>query len=214
MNGNLVIRGEQGRLLLKPSACTVRWISFTLIAATGALIVWSGGRKGGNPATVAMPIATTLLCVWLCFLFDDLAAETTAASATPLLYRRAVRAAIAVPSIVAVWFAYTWIGPLSGPSAVMTGSFAAMIPLSLALAAVSGRVAGAGSGAGSSSIAAGAGVVFVVLVLPVVIGDPPSVSPASPPLGNSFTYWLALGLISGAVLALAHLDRFQRRSWR
>jgi hypothetical protein len=193
--------------LLVPSARTVRWVSFAVICPTGALIVWSGGHEGGNPAPVALPVATTLLCVWLCFLFEDVAAETTAASATPLLYRRAVRASIAIPSITIAWFAYTWIGMLSGPTVVMLGSFAAMITLTLASSAVAVRMAGAGSG----SIVAATAVVFVILVWPVAIQRPPSVDPAHPPFGTPFTYWSAVALLSIAVLAIAHRDRFQRR---
>ena len=110
------VRRAQSRLLIRPSARTIRWMSFTVIAATGGLVVWTAAREQGDPAPVALPIASALLCVWLCFLFEDLAAETTASSATPLLFRRALRAAIAVPAVAAVWFAYTWIGPSAGPT--------------------------------------------------------------------------------------------------
>ena len=206
MEGSLGLRRAQGRLLVRPSARTIRWASFAVIAAADALIVWTGTRKEGNPATVALPVATTLLCVWLCFLFEDLAAETTAASATPLLFRRAVRAAMAVPAVVAVWFASTWIGPLSGPTAAMAGAFGAGIALSLAAAAVVERLAGPGrSGMGAAGI-----VVFVLIVAPVAFGRPPSVDPALPPLGDPITYWSAVAIASCAVLALVHLDRFQR----
>lgn len=207
MEGSLGLRRAQGRQLVWPSARTIRWTSFAVIAGADALIVWTGASKEGNPATIALPVATTLLCVWLCFLFEDLAAETTATSATPLLFRRAVRAAIAVPAVSAVWFASTWIGPLSGPTADMAGAFGAGIVLSLAAAAVSVRLVGPGR----SGLEAAAAVVFVLLVLPVAIGRPPSVDPAQPPLGDSFTYWSVIALGSCAVLALAHLDRFQRR---
>jgi hypothetical protein len=207
MSAAFTVRRGQGRLLIRPSARTIRWTSFVVVAATGALIVWTGGRKEGNPATVALPVATTLLCVWLCFLFEDLAAETTAASATPLLFRRAVRAAIAVPSIASVWFAYTWIGPLAGPTADMTGAFGAGIALTLAAAAVAVRLVGPGR----SGLEAAAAVVFVLLVMPVAIGRPPSVDPGQPPFGDPLTYWSAIALASCAVLVFAHLDRFQRR---
>ena len=207
MEGSLGIRRVQGRLLVRPSARTIRWTSFEVIAATGALIVWSSGRKEGDPATIALPIATTLLCTWLCFLFEDLAAETTAAAATPLLFRRAVRAAIAVPTVTSVWFAYTWIGPLAGPTAIMVGAFVAAIALTLAATAIAVRLVGPGR----SGLVAAAAVVFVLLVLPVAIGRPPSVDPAQPPLGDSFTYWSVIALVSCAVLVVAHLDRFQRR---
>jgi ABC-type Fe3+-siderophore transport system permease subunit len=154
-----------------------------------------------------MPIAATLLCAWLCFLFEDLAVETTAASATPLLFRRALRASIALPSVAVVWFAHTWIGPLTGPSAAMATAFGAAVALSLAAATVAERLADPGR----AGLVAGAGVVFVLLVVPVAIGRPPSVDPAQPPVGDPFTYWPAIAIGSCVVLALAHLDRFQRR---
>jgi hypothetical protein len=207
MVGSLGVRRAQTRLLIRPSARTIRWVSFTVIAATGAMVVWTGGRKGNDPAQVALPIATALLCVWLCFLFEDLAVETTASSATPLLFRRALRASIAVPSIAAVWFAYTWIGPLTGPSPAMASAFGAGIALSLAAAAVAGRLIDSGRG----GLVAGAVVVFILLVVPPAIGHPPSVDPSQPPVGDPLTYWPGLAIASCAVLGLAHLDRFQRR---
>ncbi len=207
MTDSLTLRRAQGRLLLRPSARTIRWSSFGVVAAVGALAVWTGGRKGGNPASIALPVATTLLCVWLCFLFEDLAAETTAASATPLLFRRAVRAAIGVPAIVAVWLVYTWIGPLTGPTGVMLGAFGAEIVLALAAAAVVSRVVESSR----SGLSAAAAVIGIVLVLPVVFRRPPSVDPAHPPFGDPFAYWLAVAIASCAILAFAHTYRLQRR---
>lgn len=200
------VRRAQGRLLIRPSARTIRWTSFTVIAATGGLVVWAGARETGDPTPVALPVASALLCMWLCFLFEDLAVETTASSATPLLFRRALRAAIAVPAVAAVWFAYTWIGPSVGPAAHMVKASVAGIALSLATGAVAVRLADSGRG----GFAAAAVVVFVLLVLPVAMGRPPSIDPAHPPLGDPFTYWSAITIGSCAVLALAHLDRFQR----
>jgi hypothetical protein len=202
------VRRAQGRLLIRPSARTIRWTSFTMIAATGGLVVWTAARDQGDPTPVALPIASALLCVWLCFLFEDLTAETTASSATPLLFRRALRAAIAVPAVATVWFAYAWIGPSAGPTSHVTKAFVASIALSLAAGATAVRLSDSGRG----GFAAAAVVVFILLVLPVAIGRPPSIDPARPPLGEPLAYWSAITIISCAVLALAHLDRFQRRS--
>lgn len=205
--GGTSLRRAQGRLLLRPNARTIRWPSFVVIASLGALVVWTGGRKEADPATIALPIATTLLCMWLCFLFEDVAAETTAAAATPLRFRRAVRTMIVIPAAAAAWFGYTWIGPLSGPTAVMLGSFGAQVILALAVAAVAARLMGPDRHGFE-----GLGVVaFIALVLPVAVGRPPSVDPAMPPFGSPLTYWSALALASMVVLVLAHLSPQARR---
>lgn len=196
------VRREQSHLLVPPSARTIRWGSFPVVAGVAALAVWNGGRKGGDPASVALPVATALLCVWLCFLFDDPAAETTAGTATPLLFRRSVRAAIAIPAVAAAWFASTWIVPLTGPTAVMTASFTAQVLLALAAAAIAVRMVGGPR----SGLLAAAAVVFVTLVMPVAVGRPPSVDPAQPPWGEPATYWTVVAVLATIALALAHVD--------
>ena len=201
------LRRLQGQLLVPPSARTIRWGSFPVIAGLAMLVVWSGQRKGGNPAAVALPVATALLCVWLCFLFDDPAAETTAGGPTPLLFRRAIRVAIAVPVVATVWFACTWIGPLEGPTAAMVGSFVAEAIVALAAAALVVRFVGAGSGL----LAAGA-VVIVTLILPVAFGRPPSVDPARPPWGEPASYWTVVAVLAVVVLVVAHLQGVRTRA--
>jgi hypothetical protein len=194
------MRGAQGRLLVSPSARTIRWASFPVLAGLAMIAVWTAVRKGDDPATIALPVATTLLCVWLCFLFDDAAAETTAAGPTPLAFRRAVRVAIAVPAVALAWLACTCIGPLAGPTAPMTASFVAEILVALAAAAVVVRFVGSGGG-----LLAAAAVVFVALILPVAVGRPPTVDPAEPPLGHVASYWAAVATVAAAALALAHV---------
>jgi hypothetical protein len=197
------MRRAQGRLLVAPSARTIRWASLGVFLAVATLAVWSGARKGGDPAPVALPIATTLLVAWLCFLFEDAAAETTDATATPLMLRRAVRMAIAVPAVTAAWFALTWIGPLEGPTAIMTGSFVAETVLALAAgASLTKMIPG-----GRSGLAAAGLVVFVVLVVPVWLARPPSIDPARPPVGSPLTYWSTLAVCGCLALALAHGGR-------
>jgi hypothetical protein len=200
------VRRTQGISLALPSARTLRWISLMAIAPIGVFVVRAGARNGGDPATAALPVATTLLCVWLSLLFEDVAAETTAASATPLAFRRAVKGAIALPPVVAVWFVYTWIGPLHGPTGPMFGSLLAGVAASLATAAVCVRLVRSSM----SGLAAAAVVTFVLLVFPIGVGGPSSVDPATPPLGDPLTYWSTLTLVSIATLAIAHSDRFQR----
>jgi len=199
-DGSISLRRAQGRLLLWPSTRTIRWVAFAVLACVGAIAVWTGDRRG-DPSKFALPAATTLICLWLCFLFEDLAAETTDPTATPLAARRAVRTAIALPAAAAAWFALTWIGPLHGPTGAMAGSFAAEALLALAAAAVGSRIEGPTRG---GFPAAGA-LVFVAIVLPVWLGHPPAIEPTHPPFGTPLTYWSAIAAISAITLAWAHL---------
>lgn len=201
--GSISLRRAQGRLLLWPSTRTIRWVALTVLVCVGGLAVWTGGRRGADSSEVGLPAATTLLCVWLCFLFEDTAAETTDATATPLAARRAVRALIAVPAATAVWFALTWIGPLTGPTAVTAGSFAAEALLAMASAAVSTRILGPQRG----GFAAVGVLVFVAIVLPTWLGRPPAIEPTRPPFGSSTAYWTAIAAISALVLGWVHATR-------
>jgi len=202
-DSTISLRRTQGRLLLWPSTRTIRWVALAVLVCVGVLAVWTGGRKGADPSEVGLPVATTLLCVWLCFLFEDIAAETTDPTATPLAARRAVRAAIAVPAATAVWFAFTWVGPLHGPTATMAGSFAAEALLALAAAAVASRIDGPARG-GFSAVGV---LVFVAIVLPIWLGRPPVIEPTHPPFGTPMTYWSAIAAISAFVLASTHVTR-------
>lgn len=197
------LRRAQGRLLAVPSARTIRWASFGVLVAVAALAVWSGARKGGDPAPVALPAATTLLVAWLCFLFEDTAAETADATATPLVLRRAVRVAIAVPAVAVAWFAITWIGPLDGPALAMTASFLAEATLALAAGAVLGRVVPGGRG----GLAAAGVLVCVAIVLPLWVARPVTIDPARPPFGSVSTYWSAVAVAGCLLLAWAHAGR-------
>lgn len=201
MSSDRPLRRRQGRLLVRPTSRAIPWASLPVVAGISALVVVNGARDGGDPAPIALPIATTFLCVWLCFLFEDPAAETTAGAPTPLLLRRAVRMAIAIPAVSVAWWACTWIGPLSGPTSAMAASFVAGVILALAAAALSVRFFGAGAGL----LAVGA-VAIVMLVLPVAIGRPPSVDPAHPPWGAPALHWSALALFACVALVLAHID--------
>jgi len=117
-----------------------------------------------------------------------------------------VRGALAIPMVVAIWFAYTWIGPLHGPTAPMFGFMMSGLALTLAAAAVSVRLVRSNM----SGLAAAAVVAFVLLIFPVIVGHPPSLDPARPPLGDPLAYWSTLTLLSIGSLAAAHSDRFQR----
>ena len=193
-------------LLLRPALRTTRWLPFGVIVALGAWVVRSGARDQGDPATVALPIATTMLGVWLCALFEDPASEITGPSPIPLWLRRSVRASIAVPSVAMAWLAFTWLGPLNGPTVPMVVMAVAVVVTALACGAVAARVAPPTR----LGLAAAAGLVGSVLVWPGVLAKilerPLSIDPAHVPVGDPITYWTTTSIVAGAVLWLAHRD--------
>ena len=204
------LRGTQVPLLTRPSARTMRWASLLVIAALGVIVVRSGARHGNDPAAIAMPIASTMLGVWLCFLFEDAAAEITATSPTPLALRRAVRSGLALPAVWAVWWGLTWLGPLEGPSGPMAASFAVTGLVALGATAVATRLVGQAR----APLAAAPVLVAAMLVTPVAISlllhRPGSVDPARPPLGDPVSYWTSAGILAAAILGFAHLDPARR----
>jgi hypothetical protein len=200
------VRRTQMRQLLRPSARTIHWGALLAIAAVGAGTVRSGARNHGDPAAIALPVATTLLGVWLCFLFEDAAAPMTTASPTPLARRRGVRAAIAVTAVGAIWVGFTWLGPLDGPTGPMTWSFVAIVLVALGAAAAWTRIVGAAR----APLPAAASVVAVVVVAPVALSillhRRVSIDPAVPPLGTPKTYWASVAIAAAIALLLGHLD--------
>ena len=194
------------RLLLRPTLRTIRWIPFGPIVVLGAWVAWSGARNEGNPAAVALPIATAMLGLWLCLLFEDAASEIAAPSPVPLWLRRTVRIMIATPSVAAAWFTFTWLGPLHGPTAPMAAMVGAVIVAALACAAVTTRFV---SSTRSGPVAA-VGLIGAVLVLPIllarVLERPISIDPSRVVLGDPLTYWACTIAVAAAVLVLAHRD--------
>lgn len=199
-------RGPVVGPLLRPNARTIRWIPLGVIVTLGAWVVRSGARDGADPATIALPIATTMLGLWLCLLFEDAAGEIVGPTPVSLWRRRAVRVAIATPAVAAAWFAFTWLGPLHGPTPPMTAMAVVVVVSSLACAAVATRFV---SPARSGMVAA-VGLIGTVLVQPILLAlvfdRPILIDPARVPIGGPLTYWTGLLVGAGAVLVLAQRD--------
>ena len=193
-------------LLLWPSARTMRWVPFAVIVAIAVAVVREGTRDGRDPAEVALPIATTLLGVWLCLTFEDAAAELTSPAPVPQWVRRCVRASIALPAAALAWFALTWVGPLDGPTVPMSSMFVAVALVALACAAIASRR----MPSERSGIAAAFGVAGVTLALPFVLGlalhRPVAIDPSRVPVGDPASYWTAVAAVAIIALVLAHRD--------
>lgn len=195
-----------GGLLLAPSTRTMRWLPLAVIVSLGVAVVRQGARDGGDPAAVALPIATTMLGVWLCLTFDDEAAEIAAPAPSPLWLRHAARASVSLPAATAVWLGLSFIGPLHGPTGPSAGMLAAVSMLGLAFAAVASR----SLRTDRAGIAAAFGLVGVTIALPFVLGlaleRPIAIDPSRVVLGRPASYWSAATGIAIVLLGLAHRD--------
>ena len=193
-------------LLLWPSARTMPWLPFVAIVSLAVAVVHEGVRDGRDPGAVALPMATTMLGVWLCLTFDDQAAELVSPAPSPIWVRRAVRTSISVPAAAAAWLGFTFIGPLQGPTGPMAAMFAAVSLLALAFAAIARRALSTDR----AGIAAAFGLVGVTIALPFVLGlaleRPIAIDPARVVLGKPASYWSAAIGIAIMLLGLAHRD--------
>lgn len=200
------VRAAVARLLVRPSARTARWPAFLVVVPLGAFVVRQGARDGGDPSTIALPIATTLLGAWLCLAFEDAAAQVTSPVPAPLALRRAVRASITVSAATLAWFAITFIGPLSGPTRPMTQMYGVVAIVALACAALAARAIASER----SGIAAIFGLIGTIVALPIVLGlvfdRPVAIDPSRVPIGNSSSYWATMAVLAAVVLAFAHRD--------
>jgi hypothetical protein len=188
--------------LLWPAARTTRWVPLGVIAALSVWVVRSGARDGGDPATIALPVATTMLGIWLCLLFEDAAADVSAPSPVPLWRRRVVRVTLAVPAYFAIWFACTWVGPLHGPTGPMVGMAAGVAAVAIAAAAVTTRiVAPSRSGPVAAIVLVGV-IVATPIIIAVALGRPVSIDPSHVPIGDPRSYWSSV-VASGLALTLA-----------
>ena len=192
--------------LLWPAVRTMRWVPLGVITALGVWVVRSGAREGGDPATIALPVATMMLGIWLCLLFEDPAADVTAPSPVPLWRRRAVRVTLAVPAYAATWFACTWVGALDGPTGPMAGMALGVGAVAIAAASVTTRVvAPSRSGPVAAVVLVGV-IVAMPVVVALVLGRPASIDPALVPVGDPATYWSSTVAIALVVTLAANRD--------
>jgi hypothetical protein len=192
--------------LLWPMVRTMRWAPIGVIAPLGAWVVRSGAREQGDPATIALPVATTMLGVWLCLLFEDAAADITWPSPVPLWRRRAIRVAIAAPVFAAVWFAFTFIGPLQGPTGPMTAMAVGVAAVALAAASVSTRVVIPARSGPVAAIALVGAIVAAPLLIALILGRPATIDPALVPVGGLGSYWSSIVAIAIGVTLAANRD--------
>ena len=192
--------------LLWPVVRTMRWLPLGVITALSVWVVRAGARDGRDPATVALPVASIMLGIWLCLLFEDAAADIAGPSPVPLWRRRLVKAMVAVPASAAIWFACTWIGPLHGPTGPMVGMAAGVGAVAIAAASVAARVVPSTRSGPVAAIVLVGAIVAAPAVVALVLRRPVAVDPAVVPVGDPSTYWSCLVTIALVVTVVAHRD--------
>jgi hypothetical protein len=200
------VRAVVARLLVRPSARTARWPAFLVVVPLAAAVVRQGGLDGGDPSTIALPTATTLLGAWLCLAFEDAAAQVTSSQPTPMTIRRTVRASITVSAATLAWLATTFVGPLTGPTWPMTQMYCVVAIVALACAALAARVITPER----SGIVAICGLVGVIVAFPFVLGlafhRQIAIDPSRVPVGGPASYWTTVAGVAVVALVLAHRD--------
>jgi hypothetical protein len=127
-------------LALRPTLRAVPWLPLLGSATSAGVAVWLIDPTAGDVrALVALRVAAFLLAAGAGFVFDDPSAATLAASPTALAVRRLHRLVPVVAAWGVLWGAAVGVAAAVAPGApvaVLTVEAAAMLALSLAVAAV------------------------------------------------------------------------------
>ena len=118
----------------------MRWVPLAACGAIGYWIVYVGVHTTRQTGDVQLPLASVVVCAAAAFVLDDEAARTVAYTPTPLLVRRAIRVALGMPLLWAMWVILAWYS--HALTAAMAVEYAGMLTLTLALAAIGAAVIG------------------------------------------------------------------------
>jgi len=184
-------RVRQARLLAWPLVRTVPWLSLP-----GAGVVGIGVLSLDGPTVLKLRFAAIALCAAAAFALDDRAADLAAVSPTPLLFRRALRVALVLGIIAALWGLVLWYAG-DGFHAGLTLELAAMLAVTLAAAAVAAPFTADGRGG------IVAGPALLTLLATAALALPDSWTLFAP--GSADPRWAASQQRWGAILAVALL---------
>ncbi|MBW3652254.1 MAG: ABC transporter [Actinobacteria bacterium] len=125
-----MIRARQARLLARPTARLASWSALPAAAVVAIAMLELDG-----PRVVELRLAAVALCIGAAFVLDDPAAQSLAASPTPLLFRRLLRIALLLPLVGALWAVVLWRAGETLATA-LTLELATMLVVTLAVAAL------------------------------------------------------------------------------
>ncbi|MBW3663398.1 MAG: hypothetical protein KY469_09895 [Actinobacteria bacterium] len=213
-------RAGVARTVLGPTARTSQLWTIVAAGAVGLLTVWLTARRGVPAPDLVLPlrIAGVALAAGAAFVLDDAAAVTVASAPTGLPVRRALRVALALTGVAAVWsglVAYAAVaavdpsgGPFGLPVAGLTLEFVATVTVAWAIAATVAATVEAGSG----GVAAGP----AVLALAAVAALAPArwvmypAGPLDPAWTDAHRRWVGVLVVGLLVLVRASRDPAKR----
>ncbi len=189
--------------LVPPTTRAVRWwpLAVTAVAAVAVaarLSEWPYVRVG------ELRIGAILLALGAAFLLDDPSAETTGHMPVPLLARRVVRLAVALPLIACAWGTALLVAGRQRPTApldwpALTLELAGLLALGLAFTAIAARHVPEelGGTAAAPAVLAAAGLLLALPHLPghvLMFATQPS-DPAWPATNGRWVWLLVLALL-------------------
>lgn len=189
---------RQAALLARPTARSIPWAP---LAGGGALAVALVVLT--DQGLTELRFAAIGLCVGAAFVLEDAAAATVASAPTPLLARSALRIGLALLPLVAFWLVLSWLAGDVAASALSL-ELAAMLSVTLAVAAIAARVRGDGRG----GVAAGPALLTLLAAAFLLLPSRWGLFPAGPedPLWTPAHRRWALILLAG-VLGLLWASR-------
>lgn len=199
-------RGRHARLLVGP---TVRLASWRALPAAGALAV-AMVHFSSAPPVLELRLAAIALCVAAAFVLDDPAAQTLAASPTPLLFRRLLRTTLLLALLAALWMIVLW----SAGEHVMTAltlELATMLVVTLAAAVVATPRISDGRGGVAAAPALLIILTAALLLLPTA-WTLFARDPADPAWQASHVRWALLLAIAAAAFLAASRDPAKRHT--
>jgi hypothetical protein len=196
----------------------VRWTPTVLCLGLGLVVLAiniSPAVTGPQDLLIWLRATAVFGALSLAFLLDDPTEPTTEAVAVPLLYRRALRLALALPP-VAVWWALALgfsarrLPRVPIPVAAVTLEAAALTALALALAAGCARWVPEGTGG-----VAAAPALLMSAVLAAVLPPPSEMFPLvdGPAWTAAHVRWAIVGVAAVVVFIVASRGPGRQRRW-
>ena len=197
-------RARQACLLAGPTARLASWRAVPAAGAVGVATVQLGG-----PQVIELRLAAIALCLAAAFVLDDPAAQSLAASPSPLLFRRLLRTTLLLPLVAGLWAIVLWHAGESATTA-LTIELATMLAVVLAAAAAATPWVADGRGGLAAAPTLLIMLAAALLVLPAA-WTLFARDPADPAWEAAHIRWALVLALAVATLLVASRDPANRR---